>query len=161
MEDERIIELYMRRDEAAVRRTAEKYGRRLRTLSMGIVGDWQTAEECENDAYLEAWNSIPPHEPKGYFYAFLELSAELEQCIPSPDDMECRIDRLVLRQALNGFLGTLSAEKRAVFLRRYWYLDPVAGIAKRYGLSQSKVKTMLFRMRTQLRDYFEREGYDL
>jgi RNA polymerase sigma-70 factor (ECF subfamily) len=90
-----------------------------------------------------------------------ELSAELEQCIPSPDDMECRIDRLVLRQALNGFLGTLSAEKRAVFLRRYWYLDPVAGIAKRYGLSQSKVKTMLFRMRKQLRDYFEREGYDL
>ena len=111
MEDERIIELYMRRDEAAVRRTAEKYGRRLRTLSMGIVGDWQTAEECENDAYLEAWNSIPPHEPKGYFYAFLacitrrlslnrcrergrlkrsalvgELSAELEQCIPSPDE---------------------------------------------------------------------------
>lgn len=186
LEDERIIELYMRRDEAAVRRTAEKYGRRLRTLSMGIVGDWQTAEECENDAYLEAWNSIPPHEPKGYFYAFLacitrrlslnrcrergrlkrsalvgELSAELEQCIPSPDDMECRIDRLVLRQALNGFLGTLSAEKRAVFLRRYWYLDPVAGIAKRYDLSQSKVKTMLFRMRKQLRDYFEREGYDL
>ena len=135
---------------------------------------------------MEAWNSIPPHEPKGYFYAFLaritrhlslnccrerkclkrsafisELSAEMEQCIPSPDDEESHIDSLILQQAINGFLGTVSEEKRNVFLRRYWYLDSVAEIAKRYALSESKVKTMLFRTRKQLRKYFEQEGYDL
>ena len=186
MEDEKIVELYVSRDEAAVRGTQMKYGRRLRALSLHIVDDRQTAEECENDTYMEAWNSIPPHEPKGYLYAFLaritrhlslnccrersrlkrsafisELSAEMEQCIPAPDDMECRIDNLILRQAIDGVLETLSEEKRNVFLRRDWYLDSVSAISKRYALSQSKVKTMLFRMRGQMRDYFEREGYDL
>lgn len=186
MEDEQIVELYVRRDEAAIQRTQAKYGQRLRALSFGIVNDWQTAEECENDTYMEAWKSIPPHAPGNYLYPFLaritrhlslnrcrersrlkrsalisELSEEMEQCIPAPDDVECRIDDLVLRQAINGFLGTLSEEKRNVFLRRYWYLDSVAAISKRYALSQSKVKTMLFRMRGQLRSYFEQEGYDL
>ena len=186
MEDEKIVEMYMHKDKTAIQKTQMKYGQRLRTLSLSIVGDWQTAEECENDTYVEAWNSIPPHEPKSYLYEFLaritrhlslnccrernrlkrsaficELSAEIEQCIPAPNDMECHIDNLVLQQAINGFLGTLSEEKRNVFLRRYWYLDSVAAISKRYSLYQSKVKTMLFRMRNQLRKYFEQEGYDL
>ena len=71
MEDERIVELYLDRDESAVRHTTEKYGRRLRTLAFGVVRDAQTAEECENDTYMEAWRSIPPHEPRRYLYAFL------------------------------------------------------------------------------------------
>jgi len=186
LEDEKIVELYVCKDEAAIQWTSEKYGQRLRALSLSIVDDWQTAEECENDTYMEAWNSIPPHEPRNYLYAFLakitrhlslnrcrernrlkrsafisELSAEMEECIPAPDDMECRIDNLVLQQAIQGFLETLDEEKRNVFLRRYWYLDSIADISKRYALSQSKVKTMLFRMRNQLRQYFEQEGYDL
>ena len=104
--------------------------------------DAQTAEECENDTYLEAWNRIPPHEPTDYFYAFLaritrnislnrcrdrsrlkrqahicQLTAELEQCIPAPDDTACRLDDLAFCQVLNGFLSTLSIEKRNIFLR--------------------------------------------
>lgn len=71
MNDAKIVELYLKREESAIRQTAEKYGRRLRSLSCGIVGDLSTAEECENDTYMEAWNSIPPHEPKKYLYAFL------------------------------------------------------------------------------------------
>ncbi len=186
MEDERIVELYIRKDENAIKRTSEKYGQRLYALSLSIVDDRQTAEECENDTYMEAWNSIPPHEPKSYLYAFLariirhlslnccrkrsrlkrsafisELSAEMEQCIPAPDDVERQIDNLVLQQAINGFLGTLNEDKRNVFLRRYWYLDSVSDISKRYSISESKVKTMLFRTRKQLRKYFEQEGYDI
>ena len=145
MDDNKIIDLYLCRDETAVKHTARKYGDHLRALAYGIVKDHQTAEECENDTYLKAWNSIPPHEPREYLYAFLaritrhisldccrkrsrlkrsayisELSAEMEQCIPAPDDMECRIDDIVLGQAINKFLGTLSEEKRNVFIRRYW-----------------------------------------
>ena len=71
MDDSRIVELYLSRDETAVAHTAEKFGSRLRALSYGIVRDHQTAEECENDTYLEAWNSIPPHEPRSYLYSFL------------------------------------------------------------------------------------------
>ena len=71
MDDRSIVALYLRRDETAIRQTAEKYGRRLRALAYGIVNDLQTAEECENDTYMEAWNTIPPHEPSDHFYAFL------------------------------------------------------------------------------------------
>lgn len=186
MDNDQIVELYLLRDQSAVRETAGKYGARLRGLSFGIVRDRQTAEECENDTYLEAWNTIPPHEPRSYLYAFLaritrhislnccrsknrlkrraficELSAELEQCIPAPDDTQCRIDDMILREAINRFLATLDEEKRNVFLRRYWYMDSVAAISRRYDFSQSKVKTMLFRSRSRLREYLEREGYEL
>lgn len=186
MEDEKIVELYLRRDESAIDRTAEKYGARLRSLAWGIVMDQQTAEECENDTYLAAWNAIPPHTPKQYFYPFLaritrnlslsrcrenhrlkrsahteELSREMEQCIPAPDDLQCRLDEIALKQAINGFLDTLQEQKRIVFIRRYWYLDSVSDISKRCGISQSKVKTMLFRSRNALREYLIKEGYTL
>ena len=186
MEDVRIVELYLRRDETAIRQTSEKYGGRLRSLAYGIVRDRQTAEECENDTYLEAWNAIPPHEPGSYLYAFLaritrhvslnccrdrgrlkrsallcELSAELEQCIPAPDDARCRIDDMALREALDGFLRTLDGEKRNIFLRRYWYLDSITDVSKRFALSESKVKTTLYRCRKRLREHLEKEGYVL
>ena len=186
MDDDKIIALYLLRSEAAIEQTAEKYGPRLRTLSYRIVGDGQAAEECENDTYLQAWAAIPPHEPRGYLFAFLaritrhlslnrcrdrsrqkrsaslcELSAELEQCIPAPDDAACRLEERALQEALNGFLASLSREKRGVFLRRYWFLDSIADIAARYGMSESKVKSMLLRVRRQLRAYLVKEGYDL
>ena len=186
MDDSRIVELYLQRDEKALKLTSEKYGKCLIALSYGITKDTQTAQECENDTYMQAWNSIPPHEPRSYLYAFLaritrhislnccrdrerlkrsaficELGAELEQCIPAPDDVPCRIDEIVLREAINGFLKELSEEKRNIFVRRYWYLDSIAEISKRFALSESKVKTTLFRLRDQLRKYLEKEGYAL
>ena len=63
MDDREIVARYLARDGSAIRETAGKYGHRLRALAQGIVRDAGTAEECENDTYLEAWNSIPPHEP--------------------------------------------------------------------------------------------------
>lgn len=186
MDDDRIVDLYLLRDETAIKQTAEKYGSRLRSLAYGIVGDPQTAEECENDTYMEAWNAIPPHEPRSYLYSFLaritrhialnccrergrlkrgafigELSAEMEQCIPAPDDIACRMDDMTLRAAINSFLGKLDAEKRNIFIRRYWYMDSVAAISKRFALSESKVKTTLFRCRIRLRKHLEKEGYTL
>ena len=186
MDDSRIVELYMQRNEAAVKQTAEKYGSRLRALACGIVVDIYTAEECENDTYMEAWKSIPPHEPRTYLYAFLariirhislnrcrerkqlkrsahicELSAEMEQCIPAPDDVACRIDDIALAESINMFLGKLSEEKRNMFIRRYWYLDSIAAISKRFAVSESKVKTTLFRCRNQFREHLEKEGYTL
>lgn len=186
MDDNKIVELYLLRDETAIKLTTEKFGSRLRSLAYQIVNDRQTAEECENDTYMEAWNTIPPHEPRSYLYAFLaritrhislnccrdrsrlkrsaficELSAEMEQCIPAPDDVACRLDDLALGEAINGFLSTLADEKRNIFIRRYWYLDSIADISKCFALSESKVKTTLFRCRNQFREYLEKEGYTL
>lgn len=186
LDDNKIVELYLMRDEAAIKQTTTKYGSRLRSLSYGIVKDPQTAEECESDTYMEAWNTIPPHEPRSYLYAYLaritrhislnrcrdrsrlkrntflcELSAELEQCIPAPDDIECRIEDMALSSAINVFLSKLDEEKRNIFVRRYWYLDSVADISKRFALSESKVKIILFRCRSGLREHLEKEGYTL
>ncbi len=186
MDDNQIVELYLCRDERAIKQTSEKFGNRLRSLSYGIIHDRQTAEECENDTYVEAWNTIPPHEPRSYLYAYLaritrhislnccrersrlkrnaficELSAEMEQCIPVPDDVECRMDDMALSKAINGFLNASGEEKRNIFIRRYWYLDSIAAISKRFALSESKVKTTLFRCRNQLREYLEKEGYTI
>ena len=186
MDDNRIVELYFLRDETAIKQTSKKYGNRLRSLAYGIVNDRETAEECENDTYMEAWNAIPPHEPRSYLYAFLaritrhislnicrdrsrlkrsvficELSAEMEQCIPAPDDTQCRIDDMAISEAINGFLGALDEDKRNIFIRRYWYLDSIADISKRFALSESKVKTTLFRCRNRLREHLEKEGYTI
>ena len=186
MDDNKIVELYLQRDESAITQTSGKYGKRLKNLAYGIVNDSQTAEECENDAYLNAWNSIPPNEPREHLYAFLaciarhlainccrhrnrlkrsaficELSEEMEQCIPAPDDVNCRIDDMILREAINTFLSSLKQEKRNIFIRRYWYLDSIADISKRFAISESKVKSTLLRCRNKLREYLEKEGFTL
>ena len=184
MEDGKIVELFLQRNESAIQETSNRYGRRLRSLAYGIVEDLLTAQECENDTYLEAWNSIPPHEPREYFYPFLAritrhislnicrdrsrlkrsahicaLTEEMEQCIPAPDNLQCRLERDELARAINGFLATQEPKKRNVFLRRYWYLDSISAISLRYGYSESKIKSMLLRSRNQLRAYLQKEGY--
>lgn len=181
-----IVERYLLRDEVAIEWTAQKFGKRLNALAYAVVQDTQEAEECENDTYLQAWNRIPPHEPRAYLFAFLacitrhlalnrcrdrsrqkrsaivcELSAEMEQCLPSRENMQALPDDLSLREALNHFLATLPEEQRNLFLRRYWYMDSVAQIAKRFAISESKVKTTLFRCRKRLRSHLEKEGYTL
>ena len=186
MDDAGIVELYLLRNEDAIVQTSAKYGNRLRALAYGIVLDRETAEECENDTYLKAWNSIPPHEPGSYLYAFLaritrhlslnccrdrgrlkrsayfvELTSEMEECIPAPDDMDCRVDDLALSEAINGFLRSLDKEKRCIFIRRYWYLDSIADVSERFAISESKVKSTLFRCRRELRRRLEKEGYTL
>ncbi len=186
MEDERIIQLYYLRDESALEYTSDKYGSRLRSLSFGITSDEQIAEECENDTYLEAWNSIPPNDPKTYFYAFLariarhisidrcrerkslkrgahivELSDELAACLPAYDGVEGKMDAKMLGEAISRYLLTISDEKQVMFMRRYFYLDSIAEISSRLSISESKVKTTLFRMRNSLRDYLIKEGYML
>lgn len=185
MDDSRIVELYLKRDEKAVELTQAEYGKRMLGLASAIVGDAQTAEECVNDAYLKAWESIPPNDPRGYLPQYLlkitrrialnrvrhasaekrsavvtELTREIEACIPSDHDIAEDLEAKELRRDINGFLAGLSKDKRDVFVRRYWFCDPVSEIAARMGFSESKVKTMLFRLRADLRSYLEKKGYE-
>lgn len=186
MEDEMIVQLYLDRDESAIKQSSEKYGSRLRALSLGITSDIQTAEECENDTYLQAWNLIPPNEPRTYLYAFLaritrhisidrcrertnlkrnacimELSEEMGMCITTSDDIESALVEEELGKAISMYLRTVSQEKRVIFVRRYFYLDSIAEISKRCAISESKVKSSLFRTRNDLRKYLIKEGYAL
>ena len=181
MEDAKIIELFFQRNEQAVKETDTAYGRRLYLLSNSILNNREDAEESVSDTYMETWNSIPPKRPK-YFYAFLasvcrnmsfnrldwrlaakrnaevvSLTQELEMCIPdSRQDGE--MDRRELRRVLETFLDSLSKESRLIFLRRYLYVDTMAEIAARYGISESKVKTQLHRTRAKLHTHLKKEG---
>lgn len=184
MEDEKIVGLYLDRDESAISETSGKYGARLRALSFGITSDAQTAEECENDTYLQAWNSIPPNEPRTYLYAFLaritrhisidrcraqaslkrdayivEIDEELAGCVPAADSAESSFDAKELGETVDAFLLTLPREKRVIFTRRYFYMDSISEISRRCSVSESKVKTTLFRIRNGLREYLAKRGY--
>ena len=186
MEDDKIVQLYLDRDESAIGQSSEKYGARLRALSLGITSDLPTSEECENDTYLQAWKLILPNEPRTYLYAFLariirnisidrcrkraslkrnghivELSEELEMCLPSPDSIEDTIAEEELGRTISDYLRTVSQEKRVIFVRRYFHMDSVAEICRRCGVSESKVKSTLFRTRNDLREYLIQEGYAL
>ncbi len=181
MTDSVIIDMYLSRNEDAVSATSEKYGIRLRRISRGIVGSDADAEECENDTYLKAWNSIPPNDPREYFFVYLsriirnisisrvrlsgalkrqanivELTREMEECIP--EDGGIISDDGEIAEIINGFLSEISAEKRNVFVRRYFYLDTVSDIAKRFSMSESRVKMMLSRLRKKLKEDLQKGG---
>ena len=181
MEDSKILDLFFARDEVAIRCTQEAYGRRLHTLADSIVRNDQDAEESVSDTYLRAWNTIPPRRP-GHFFAYLakicrhfaldrldwknaakrkaevvSLTQEMEMCIPD-GSRDRELEAKELGQLLDEFLRTLSEENQMVFLRRYWYVDSIAEIAARYGISESAVNMRLNRTRGKLRAYLAKEG---
>lgn len=186
MNDIEIIDCYLRREETAIRFTSEKYGARLRAIASRITQDLQAAEECENDTYLKTWEAIPPNEPRDYFFAFLaritrhlsldvcktanrakrkaelsEFTKEMEECIPDPNDTAGKIDAMLLGETISTFLHKVPEERRNIFLRRYWYMDSVGEICERFSISESKVKSALFRTRNELKSWLLKEGYTL
>lgn len=183
MEDRRIVGLYWERNEAAVTETASKYGKYLYSISCGILGNSEDAEECVNDTYHDAWLSMPPHRPS-VLSAFLgkitrrisidrwrrngaekrgggELPLvldELEDCVADSADVEAEAEKRETERIIREFLDSLPATERRVFLRRYWYMEPVAGIALAFGFTGSKTASMLYRIRRKLREKLESEG---
>lgn len=180
MEDHQIVDLYWQRSEHAIGETAQKYGGMLNGISYSLLQSSADAEECVNDTYLEAWSRMPEDRPL-YLGAYLakiirclsidrfraahrqkrgvaqELTDELMACIPGGADPQREYENGMLADSLNRFLGALSEEKRRIFVRRYFYSDPIAEIAAGMGLSVAKVKTTLFRLRAELKDHLEKE----
>lgn len=181
MEDAKIIALFWERNEQAIKETDAAYGRRLYALSSNILNNREDVEESVSDTYMETWKSIPPKCPE-FLYAFLAsicrhisfnrldwrmaakrnaevvaLTHELECCIPD-NRQAAELESRELRRILEAFLDSLNKENRLIFLRRYLYVDTVAEIAERYGISESKVKTQLHRTRVKLYRYLIKEG---
>lgn len=181
MEDSKILELFFARNEEAIRQTQITYGRRLHHLAEGIVRNTQDAEESVSDTYLKAWETIPPQRPT-YYFAYLaklcrhfalgrldwnnakkrkaevvSLTQEMEGCIPD-SRREAQLSGKELGQLLDRFLRQQRPENRMIFLRRYWYVDTVGEIAKRYGISESAVSMRLNRTKQKLKAFLEQEG---
>lgn len=182
MEDSRIVEMYLNRDEQAVACTQARYEAYCGAIARRIIGDQRDAEECVNTAWLAAWNSIPPQKPKdlkGYLAKLVrrisldacrkrdavkrgggERAAVLEElgdCLPGGETVEDRMETKMLAESIQGFLSRLPETERRVFLLRYWHLYGIGEIAERTGFSQSKVTSMLFRVRIKLKNRLIKE----
>ena len=183
MEDNQIVDLYWQRSDLAISETNQKYGRYCRTIAYNICGIAEDAEECVNDTFQKAWESIPPSKPNN-LKAFLGkmarnislnrlkhnntqkrgagqidvLLSELEECISDKFSVENEIYSKQLSQLINSFLEGLTAEKRKIFVSRYWYTRSVKEISEQYDISEEKIKSVLFRLRKQLKRHLEKEG---
>ena len=186
MDDNDILDLYFDRNETAIKETAAKYGSRLLRISENITGSPEDAKECVNDAYLEAWNRIPPTRPT-YFFAYLakitrslslgicdkrnaakrkasfvELSKELSECLASQDsDILASIEAKELGHLLDEFIRTLNKSEQFVFIRRYFWSDSIAQIAKASDMNEGRIRSMLFRVRKRLKKHLNKEGYSI
>ena len=183
MEDAEIVDLYWQRSEQAIEETERKYGAYCRHIARSVCNDREDAEECVNDTWLGAWNAMPDKRPSrlstflGRICRNLAIHVverrgrlkrgggelplaleELGECLADTQDVERDYELREFRQAIGDFVAGLSRPERQVFVARYWYLAPVAEIAERMHFSQSKVKSMLYRLRERLGRYLKEEG---
>ena len=183
MEDRKIVDLYWQRDENAIPETAAKFGGYCRTIAYNILSDAEDAEECLNDTWLRAWNTMPTNRPSrlapylGKLSRWISLTRlrektslkrgggetelvldELAEAVDSGADVEKAVELKELNAALRRFLKTLGETERQVFLARYWFIASIAEIAEKFGFSESKVTSMLHRTRKKLLGYLKEEG---
>ena len=184
IDDEKIIELFFARSEQGIQELDHKYGKICRSLSYRIVNSRQDAEECVNDAYLGAWNAIPPARPdpllsyimkivrnislkiywkkgaakrSGCYTVALE---EIEACIADQNAVDDEISAKELARIIEGFLDTLTVENRVIFMRRSWFSDSCKDIARLVGLSEKSISVRLTRIRQKMKQYLiEREVF--
>ena len=186
MSDEEIIELFWARDERAIKETAFKYKRYLHTIAYNIVRDRQDSEECLNDTYLGAWNSIPPSRPnvlkafltvimrriainryhsrvkKGVVPSEMTISlSELESFLSDESDIDGQMTSKHLGLIISDFLRSLPERKRFIFMSRYYMAEPIDTIAGELGVSRSTVNKELAAIRALLRKKLESEGYKI
>jgi RNA polymerase sigma-70 factor (ECF subfamily) len=178
VEDKEIVDLFWARSENAIVETSQKYGNYCMAIARNILSNHNEAEESVNDTYLAAWKTMPPSRPvklsaflgritrnialNKYDYnkagkrngEFDLVLSELGDCISTYDNYE----EGQVAKAISAFLRGLDNESRNTFIRRYWYSDSISDVSKRFGMSESKVKSMLFRTRQKLRTYLEKEG---
>ncbi len=178
--DEEIVALYFARSEEAIAESDRKYGVTCHRIARNILHSDEDAEECVSDTWLRAWNAIPPEKPvrlgawlstvtrrlalsryesktAARRYGGIEASLEeLSECIS--DGSLTLADEVALSNAINSFLASLPARTRMIFMRKYWYMDGIADIAKRFGMGESAVKVTLHRTREKFRKHLEKEG---
>ena len=182
MEDSKIISLFFERSEQAIEELDRKHGPAVKRTAANILQDRLDVEECVSDTYLRTWNSIPPQAPNplasyvcriahnlaidryhtntaqkrsGTYDLVLD---EMEECIPSGMSVETELEAKELGASINRFLAALSKEDRFLFVRRYWYADPVRDLAAMTHSSPNRISVRLFRLREKLRKSLMKEG---
>ena len=63
MDDSKIVDLYWARSDSAIAETAKKFGAYCRTIAYNVLQNPEDSDECVNDTYMRAWNSMPDKRP--------------------------------------------------------------------------------------------------
>lgn len=186
MDDQKIIELFFARDEKALKECESAFGRYCKSIAKNILASDEDAEEVFNDTLLRAWNSIPPKKPKSLkiwlgtlarnlsLDRYRKLSSEkrggceISLCIEEAEEfladtvsVEEEYERRELSKFLNNFLHSLPARECDIFVRRYFYCDRAAKIARRFALQEANVLVILSRTRKKLKEALKKGGYTL
>ena len=185
MDDKDIIELFFKRKEEAIVELSSKYGSVCTKVASNILNNKQDVEECVNDAYLGAWNTIPPQNPQPLLsyichivhnlaikrYHFNSAAKrnsiydvaldELENCFPSLSSVEEEINAIEIAKNIDTFLEMLDRENRVLFVRRYWFSDSIEELSKQFRTSKHNVSVRLSRIREKLRKYLIQKGVSL
>ena len=182
VEDNQIIELYFKRDESALAETAKKYGTFCLRIALNVLSVHEDVEECVNDTYYTAWKQIPPTKPdslkaflgrivrnfaiskyravhaKKRFNGLEVMLSELNDCVPASGNVEQEIEAKELTEYINTWLAGLNPEDRVLFVHRYWYGDEVRELAKRCGVSGTKMTQRMLRLRRKLKVFLTEKG---
>lgn len=184
MEDRDIIELYFQRNEKAIESTDKKYGQFCYTIANRILENHHDSEECVNDTWLHAWNTIPPQRPdslrlfvgriarnlafdkykqqyrlkRGGGIVTIALD-EIAEIVSDTEDLELNEKNLMC--AVNVFLRSINERDRNIFLNRYFYMKTSKEIAQKYRLKEDNVQKILYRTRTKLKEYLIDKGYQI
>ncbi len=173
MDDKTIIDLFFARDEQAIKEANKAHGQKCLTTAMRILGNRADAEECVNDTWLKAWQSIPPEKPRSLSAYLCRISRnlainayharknrafdvaldELAECLAVDER-----DADALAGYLNDFLAALPSLDRRLFMGRYWHAYSVGRLAEAYGMTPNAVSLRLMRTREKLRAYLEERG---
>ena len=127
--DEELIALFWQRDGNAIDERSRAYGAYCYTIANGILQNPEDAEECVNDTWLRAWNTIPPKRPQRLRIFLAKITRnlafdrfkrryaqkrgggeiclaleELEECIDSGSVLESEVMAKELEQNINSFI---------------------------------------------------------
>ena len=186
MSDEQIVELYWQRDEQAIRETDIKYKKFLLSVAYNIVHDMRDSEECLNDTYIGAWNSIPPARPillQAFLVAIMRRAAidcyktrkrkkriaseltvslsEVEDFISYDNEIYSETNAKELGRIINDFVRSLSDRRMYIFMSRYYLARPIKEIARLLECSQSTVNKEIATIKCDLKEKLEKEGYSV
>lgn len=186
MEDNQIIKLFWNRDENAIAETSKKYGSYCHAIAQNILHNNEDSDECVNDTYWNAWNALPPQKPNvlsvflgkitrnlafdRYCFSHAQKRGggeiaivldEIAEIVSDNNDMEQAVDNKELAHTINEFLSELPADKRKMFVQRYWYTEKVSTIARQFGISENACSVQLSRTREKLKKHLKDGGFDL
>jgi len=185
LEGEKIIELYCQGSESAIIESEKKYGAAIKRLSFGITDSMEDAAECLNDTLMTAWKTVATVKPDNLGSYLFKIArnlsldmlrkqntakrqenmavalSELEDCIPDKSVCAQAVEGNELSEVIDEWLASIDKDKRQIFMRRYFLMEPVEVLSKKLGVKKNTAASILRRLRKYLKKYLEEKGYSI